>query len=215
MIGNCHDTGGSWSPLFAAHKSRLFRVPASVSDENGVMVEPFAVALHAVMRNFPRDDGVVLVMGAGVIGIFVVAALRALGSTLNKPLLGKRVMVGGADLVFDCVGSGGSIDDALRFTRSGGRMVLVGAAALPTGIDWTPLWLNEIEVKGSYIYSTELYQGKRMRTFQVALALMTEGVVDLAPLITHKFKLEDYGRALASVPKKGRSGVIKAVLALD
>lgn len=259
LIGNCHDTGGSWSPLFAAHKSRLFRVPASVSDENGVMVEPFAVALHAVMRNFPRDDGVVLVVGAGVIGIFVVAALRALGSrarvialakypfqeemvqrygadqviylargdghyeelaqalgsTLHKPLLGKRVMVGGADLVFDCVGSGGSIDDALRFTRSGGRMVLVGAAALPTGIDWTPLWLNEIEVKGSYIYSTELYQGKRMRTFQVALALMAEGVVDLAPLVTHKFKLEDYRRALASVPKKGRSGVIKAVFALD
>lgn len=215
LIGNCHDTGGSWSPLFAAHKSRLFRVPASVSDENGVMVEPFAVALHAVMRNFPRDDEVVLVVGAGVIGIFVVAALRALGSTLHKPLLGKRVMVGGADLVFDCVGSGGSIDDALRFTRSGGRMVLVGAAALPTGIDWTPLWLNEIEVKGSYIYSTELYQGKRMRTFQVALALMTEGVVDLAPLVPHKFKLEDYRRALASVPKKGRSGVIKSVFALD
>jgi len=54
-----------------------------------------------------------------------------------------------------------------------------------------------------------------MRTFQVALALMTEGVVDLAPLLTHKFKLEDYRRALASVPKKGQSGVIKAIFVLD
>ncbi len=258
LIGNCRDTGGSWSPFFVAHKSQLLKVPASVSDENGVMVEPFSVALHAVMRNYPHNDESVLVIGAGVIGICMVAALRALGSRAwvialakypfqgemiqrygadqvirltrggghydelaealgarrHKPVLGKPVVVGGAGLVFDCVGSGDSLDDALRFTRSGGKVVLVGLAALPKRIDWTPIWLNEIEVKGSYIYGIELYQGERMHTFQVALALMAEGVVDLAPLVTHKFKLEDYPRALASVAKKGRSGVIKAVFAL-
>jgi len=223
------------------------------------MVEPFSVALHAVLRNAPRDEETVLVMGAGVIGICVVAALRALGSrarvivlskypfqaraaerygadqvipldrsvdhyqelaralgaTLHKPLLGKPAMVGGADLVFDCVGSGGSIDDALRFTRSGGRMVLIGAAALPKGIDWTSIWLNEIEVKGSYIYGTELYQGQRMHTFQIALDLMAEGKVDLAPLVTHRFKLEDYREALATVAHKGRTEVMKAVFAFE
>ncbi|HID87472.1 MAG TPA: alcohol dehydrogenase [Anaerolineae bacterium] len=259
LIGNCRDTGGSWSPFFVAHKSQLLKVPDSVDDENGVMVEPFSVALHAVLRNAPRDEETVLVMGAGVIGICVVAALRALGSrarvivlskypfqaraaerygadqvipldrsvdhyqelaralgaTLHKPLLGKPAMVGGADLVFDCVGSGGSIDDALRFTRSGGRMVLIGAAALPKGIDWTSIWLNEIEVKGSYIYGTELYQGQRMHTFQIALDLMAEGKVDLAPLVTHRFKLEDYREALATVAHKGRTEVMKAVFAFE
>jgi threonine dehydrogenase-like Zn-dependent dehydrogenase len=223
------------------------------------MVEPFSVALHAVMCNYPRNDEVVLVLGAGVIGICVVTALRALGSKarvialakypfqgemiqhygadqviyltrgdghyeelaqalesrLYKPLLGKQVMVGGAGLVFDCVGSGDSLDDALRFTHSGGRVILVGLAAVPKGIDWTPIWLNEIKVKGSYIYSTELYQRKRMRTFELALALMAEGVVDLAPLVTHKFKLGDYRRALAAVASKGRKGIFKAVFAFD
>ncbi len=259
LLGSCRDTGGSWSPFFVAHRSQLFKVPPSVDDENGVMVEPFSVALHAVMRNYPSDEDTVLVMGAGVIGICVVAALRALesqarvivlakypfqaeaarrygadqvirlkrgsghyeelaealGATLHKPLLGKQAVVSGADLVFDCVGSSGSIDDALRFTRSGGRMVLVGLAALPKGIDWTPVWLNEIEVKGSYAYGTELYQGKRMHTFQVALDLMAKGKVDLAPLVTHKFKLEDYRQALAAVANKGRTKVIKAVFAFE
>jgi threonine dehydrogenase-like Zn-dependent dehydrogenase len=259
LTGCCRDTGGSWSPFFVAHRAQLFRIPAGVNDENGLMVEPFSVALHAVMCNYPRNDEVVLVLGAGVIGICVVTALRALGSKarvialakypfqgemiqhygadqviyltrgdghyeelaqalesrLYKPLLGKQVMVGGAGLVFDCVGSGDSLDDALRFTHSGGRVILVGLAAVPKGIDWTPIWLNEIKVKGSYIYSTELYQRKRMRTFELALALMAEGVVDLAPLVTHKFKLGDYRRALAAVASKGRKGIFKAVFAFD
>ena len=257
LIGNCRRTGGSWSPFFVAHKSRLFKVPPSVDDENGVMVEPFAVALHAVMRNLPCDDETVLVVGSGVIGLCVVAALRALGSKarvialakhpfqaemagrygadevirlargyyqelaeilgarLYRPIMGKPVVVGGADLVFDCVGSGASIDDALRFARSGGKVVLVGLAALPKGIDWTPIWLNELQIKGSYTYGLELCQGQRMHTFQVALDLMAEGKVDLAPLVTHKFKLEDYRRALATVARKGQSGVIKAVFAFE
>lgn len=257
LIGSCRNTGGSWSPFFVAHKSQLLKLPPSVNDGNGVMVEPFSVALHAVMRNYPRDEEAVLIVGAGVIGLCVVAALRALGSkarvivlakhpfqaeaarrygadqvirlergyyeelaealgaTLHKPLLGKQAMVGGADLSFDCVGSGDSIDDTLRFTRSGGRMVLVGLAALPKEIDWTPIWLNEIEVKGSYAYGIELYQGERMHTFQITLDLMAEGAVDLAPLVTHKFKLEDYREALAAVANKGRTGVIKAVFAFE
>jgi len=257
LIGYCRDTGGSWGPFFVAHKSHLLKLPASVSDENAVMVEPFSVALHAVMRNYPRDDQTVLIMGAGVIGLVVVAALRALGSKarvivlakypfqaemaehygadrvvrmakgfydelaqalgamLHKPIMGKPAVVGGADLVFDCVGSGSSIDDALRFTQSGGKMVLIGAASLPKGIDWTSIWLNEIEVKGSYTYGIESYQGKRMHTFEVALDLMAEGKVDLAPLVTHRFRLEDYQQALATVANKGRNKLIKAVFVFE
>ncbi|MFQ6058134.1 MAG: zinc-binding dehydrogenase [Anaerolineae bacterium] len=259
LTGFCRDTGGSWSPYLVAHRSQLLRVPHSVDDENGVMVEPFAVALRAVLHNYPRDEDTVLIVGAGVIGICVVAALRALGSrarvlvlakypfqaqaaerygadqvirltrgvdhyqelaralgaTLHTPILGKRVVVGGADLVFDCVGSDESLDDALRFTRSGGRMVLVGLAAVPKGVDWTPIWLHEIEIKGSYAYGIESYRGRRVRTFQMALDLMAEGVVDLAPLVTHRFRLEDYPRALATVTNKGRTGVMKAVFTFD
>ncbi len=255
--GTCRDTGGSWSPYFVAHSSQLFKVPPSVSDENGLLVEPFGVALHSVMGNYPQASDLVLIIGGGVVGICIAAALRALGSkaqvivlakhpfqgevaksygadqvvvlgkgyyerlaellgaTLKKPLLGKQVMVGGADIVYDCVGSGRSIDDGLRFTRSGGRMVLVGSAALPKGVDWTPIWLDEIQVVGSYIYGMELWRGERIRTFQLALDLMAEGKVDLAPLLTHQFKLEEYKSALAAVAHKGQSRVVKAAFAFD
>lgn len=259
LIGACRDTGGSWSPYFVAHRSQLFKLPPSVSDEDAVMIEPFSVALHAVIRNYPHDEDTVLVLGAGVIGICTVAALRALnskarvivlakypfqgemaqryganqvirlargidhyeqlaqalGGTLHKPILGKRMMVGGADLVFDCVGSASSIDDGLRFTQSGGRMALVGLAATPKGVDWTPIWLNEIELKGSYTYGIELYQDRRVHTFQLALDLMSGGKADLAPLVTHRFRLEDYRPALAAVANKSQSEIIKAVFAFE
>jgi len=257
LTGNCRDTGGSWSPYLVAHASQLFKVPPGVNDENGVLVEPFSVALHAVLRNYPADGDTVLVIGAGVIGICIVAALRsldskaqvivlakhpfqeeavkrygadqvihlrrdyyqklaqALGTTLRQPLLGKPAVIGGADIVYDCVGDGTSLNDGLHFTRSGGKMVLVGAAGTPKGVDWTFIWLNEIDVRGSYTYGTESYRGERIRTFQLALNLMAGGKVDLAPLVTHRFRLEDYKQALAAVANKGKSQVIKAVFAFE
>ncbi len=257
-IGSCRDTGGSWSPCFVAHQFRLLSVPESISDENALMVEPFSVALHAAMRNLPDDDHTVLVLGAGVIGLCTVAALRALGSSarvivvakypfqgemalrfgadeviylregdylravaektagkLHKPLLGKRVLVGGADIVYECVGSGGSIDDSLRMARSGGTVVLVGMAAIPKRVDWTPIWLNELTVKGSFWCSTENIPGRRVRTFQLALDWMAEGKLDLAPMVTHRFRLDDYKRALAVTADKGRHRVVKSIFVFD
>jgi threonine dehydrogenase-like Zn-dependent dehydrogenase len=80
QIGLCHDTGGSWAPYFTAHKDQLYTVPDSISDENGMMIEPFAIGLHAALQNFPKDSEQVLIIGAGTIGLCMIAALRALGS---------------------------------------------------------------------------------------------------------------------------------------
>jgi L-iditol 2-dehydrogenase len=257
-IGHCHDTGGSWSPCFVAHQSQLFVVPSSVGDDNAVLVEPFAGALHWVMRNFPGDDDTVLVLGSGVVGLCTVAALRALDSAarvivvakyrfqgemarrfgadeivhlregdyfqavaqatsgrLYKPALGKRVLVGGAGIVYECVGSERSIDDALRFTRSGGTMVLVGLAGIPKRVDWTPIWLNELRVQGSVWGGTETFQGRRLRTFQLALEWMAGDKLDLAPMVTHRFRLDDYRRALAATAHKGQYRLIKSVFVFD
>jgi threonine dehydrogenase-like Zn-dependent dehydrogenase len=256
-IGACRETGGSWSPYFVAHKSQLIKVPEEVSDENAIMVDAFSSALHPVMRNYPKDSDKVLIIGAGVIGICTVIALRILGSKahimvlakhafqgkiaerygadkviylrkgyfeevakavggkLYKPVLGKPVLVGGADVVYECVGKDDSIDDALRFTRAGGKMVLVGLAAVTKKVDWTHIWFKELEVRGDFYCSTEFYEGKRILTYQLALNFMVEGRLDLSPLLTHKFRLEDYKSAIKATANKAKSKLIKAVFFFD
>ncbi len=257
-LGNCRDTGGSWSPCFVAHQSQLFPVPANVSDESALLVDAFASALHAVLQHPPEDGDTVLVLGAGVVGLCTVLALRALGSRariivvarhrfqgelakkagagevidprqgdyeqalaqatggrLYRPILGKRALVGGADTTYECTGSASAIADSLRLTRSGGTVMLVGLAAIPRGVDWTPIWLNELTVRGSFWCGTETVAGRAVRTFQLALEWLAEGRIDLAPLLTHRFRLADYAAAFATTIHKGRHHVVKSAFVFD
>ena len=138
-----------------------------------------------------------------------------LKAKLLKPMLGKRVVVGGAHTVFDCVGSSTSIDDALRFTMPHGTMVLVGLAAFPKGVDWTPIWLKEVQVRGSFWCSTEQFEGRAMRTYEIAVELLRTGRLSLSPLLTHKFSLEDYKQAIAANLNIGSSRLIKSVFEFD
>lgn len=255
MTGFCRDTGGAWSAEFVAHRSQLLRVPEQLSDEAAVLAEPFAVALHAVLRAFPRDGDDVLVVGGGIIGLCAIAALRALGSRARivasvrypfqaqlagqfgadevlapqrgrsleqqaveafhgrslKPVLGQKVIVGGANIIYECVGSSSSVADALRFAASGGTVVLVGLAGVPRGVDWTPIWLNEVNVRGSFCYATETVADESINSMALALRLMADGKANLADLVTHRFELADYRAALETVTSKGSSGVVKAV----
>ena len=73
--GACRDTGGAWGQVLVAHRSRLVVVPSNLTDEHAVLVEPLAVAVHAVLRFVPRDARTVLVIGAGTIGLAGIAAL--------------------------------------------------------------------------------------------------------------------------------------------
>jgi len=98
----------------------------------------------------------------------------------------------------ECVGSGRSIADALWWTRPGGTMILLGVAALPRGVDWTPIWLNELRVLGSYIYGVESYEGRRVRTMDLVLEWIERGRLDPSPLVTHRFPLNDYAAALTT-----------------
>jgi len=161
---------------------------------------------EAMARRFGADVTVRLQRGDG----HYVALAELLGATLRRPLIGKRVPVGGgADVTVECVGSGRSIDDALRWTRPGGTVILLGLAALPRGVDWTPIWLNELRVLGSYIYSMESWEGRRVRTMDLMLDWIARGRLDPAPLVTHRFPLSDYRGALRTAMGKARSQAFK------
>ena len=77
QTGYCSDTGGGWSTGLVAHESQLHRVPAGMSDEAAVMVEPAACAIHGVVNGAGAlAGGTVVVLGAGTLGLCAVAALR-------------------------------------------------------------------------------------------------------------------------------------------
>jgi len=76
QTGYCSDTGGGWSTALLAHTSQIHRVPEALSDESAVMVEPAACAVHAALRARVPGGGLVAVLGAGTLGLCVVAALR-------------------------------------------------------------------------------------------------------------------------------------------
>lgn len=134
-----------------------------------------------------------------------------LGSALRRPMLGKRVLPGGADLTIECVGSSRSLDDSLRLTRPGGRVVILGLASIVSGVDWTPVWLKELQVTGSYIYRWETWQGRRRRTMEIALEWLAAGRADLGRLVTHRFPLERYRDALGAATGKAQSRAFKVV----
>jgi threonine dehydrogenase-like Zn-dependent dehydrogenase len=143
------------------------------------------------------------------------AVAELTGGKVYEPVLGKPVLVGGADLVYECVGNDSSLDDALRLARAGGRVVIVGAAGTPKGVDWSPIWFHELAVVGSYAVSTENYQGQPLRTYEVCLELMAQGKLDLTSLLTHTFPLAEYRKAFRILESKRANRALKVAFSFD
>jgi threonine dehydrogenase-like Zn-dependent dehydrogenase len=255
LIGTTRGTGGSWGEEFVAYGSQLVRIPDSMSDEEAVLVEPFACSVHAVQSNLPQKGERVFVVGAGSIGLLTVAALQALapaahvtvlarhkfqgahaktlgaervvaargdylpaladaaGSRLLKPIIGKPIGVGGFDLTFVCIASARAMDDAMRFTRAGGAIVLLGNVATLGRLDWTPLWIKELTVRGSLCYGAHRHGGAPWGAFAEAAALIADGRAPIRPLLTHTFPLSEYQRAIATAMDKGGAASVKVAFA--
>ena len=77
QTGFCADTGGGWSAGLVAHESQLHEVPAPLTDEQAVLVEPTACAVHAALTaSAGAPPATVAVIGAGTLGLLTIAALR-------------------------------------------------------------------------------------------------------------------------------------------
>ncbi len=89
--GFCADTGGGWSTAgLVAHSSQLHAVPEGFSDEDAVIIEPTACAVHAALSAGIENDDLVAVIGAGTLGLTTVAALHR----VVRPATSCTVMVG-------------------------------------------------------------------------------------------------------------------------
>ena len=241
--GFCCSTGGGWSSSMVAHASQLHPVPEAFTDDDAVMVEPTACAIHAALSSPVTEGDVVAVIGAGTLGLLTTAALRhftavgplAIGARYghqrqlarelgadyvsDPPELARLIrrltgsmtlgaqLTGGADVVFDCVGSSASITEALQIVRPRGTVVLVGMPA-NVSLELTGLWHRETRLQGAYAYGTEtLPDGRRSRTFDLAFELVA--AQKLGRLVSAHYRLRDYTRAVEHAAGAGRRGAVK------
>ena len=140
-----------------------------------------------------------IVMAAGDHRSALAATLEA---ELHKPELGPPIAIGGADVVFDCVGSSRTLDDALRFSRDRGVVIVVGMPGIPRGVDWTALWHKELVVRGCYTADEPTFERA------LALAARLEGLSDL---VGARYPLEEFRNGIAAALEAGSRGITKVV----
>ena len=244
--------GGGWGDGFTAHESMLYKVPRELDDETAVLIEPLSVGVHAALRCLPEPESRALVVGSGMIGLAVIAAVRAfspechisamaryprqvemaakLGAdevivdedpyqaaaritsgTLCNGMFKNRVLLGGFDVVYDCVGSSKTLRDSLRWTRAGGTVVLAGVSLKPMHIDLTPVWFQEVDLIGVYSHGMEVWNGIERTTYDLTVDLLQKKKLSMDGFITHRFPLGQWRTAVHTAKQKS-SGAIKVVL---
>lgn len=194
---------GGLRQLMAWPTHRLHRLPDTITDDEGALLEPLGVALHAYDLAHSRLAQTVAVIGCGPIGLMLIQLARLAGATrvlADDPLahrlaaaeqLGAQPVDGReADLVFEASGSDGAVDAALRAAKPGARVILVG---IPDG-DRTTFPASIARRKG-----LTLVMSRRMgEVYPRAIDLAARRLVDLTPLVSDAFPLDKIGVAMTT-----------------
>ena len=144
----------------------------------------------------------------------VQAAIRHAGARSHRSILGDEVLSGGFSQVYDAVGSRSSLTDALRVTAPLGRLVLLGGPAEIRGLDLTLAWTRELRIDGTYTYGAEESVPGSVHTMDEAIRLLAEHPeLPLGELVTHRFTLDEWRKAMSAALGRRRSGAIKVVFA--
>lgn len=137
---------------------------------------------------------------------------EAVGARFLPTTLGGGNLEGGAELFFDCVGSKSSLQEGLLALKARGTYVLVGTAGRLGGVDLSSLWFRELRVTGSAMYAHSYFQGRRVRTYELAVELLSRPAYPRAGLLTHIFPLKEYVRAFQAAFDKRRHSSVKVAV---
>jgi len=140
-----------------------------------------------------------------------VSAARITGGKLYTGKFKNRMILGGFDVVYDCIGSDKTLQDSLRWARAGGTVVLAGVKLKPMRVDLTPVWYQEVSLIGLYAHGPEEWDGLRQSTYDLTADLLLKKKLLVEGLITHRFPLKDW-RAAVRTARDKRSGAIKVLL---
>jgi len=225
-------TDGGYQEFFVTRPANLHRLPPGLSTAEGAMVEPLAVAVHAVNLARLEPGETVAVLGAGSIGLTVLQVARDRGARVvlvTEPLPARRALAKklgaeqvldpreteplaatldltqglGPDVVFECAGTLETPQQAIDMCRPRGRLLWVG---IPPG-DTITLSIHEARRKELTLVMARRF----LATYPQAIDLAADHRADLACLITHRFGLAETEAAFALVEQYAE-GVIKAII---
>lgn len=226
-------TNGGYAQYVCNHVNSVYRIPDGMSMVEATLVTTAATSLYGIRRIGGIQAGeTVVVSGPGAIGLMAVVMARLMGAgtivlTGTRPerletglKLGADLAINvrtedpigriqeltagvGADAVLECAGTARAAVDAVNFCKKNGRVALVGIYAKPAPLDVNKIVQWNITVAGS--------KAEGERSMAQALALLGRGSVDLSPLITHTFALDQIHAAFETAEKR-LGGAIKVVV---
>ncbi|GGP10081.1 zinc-dependent alcohol dehydrogenase [Oceanobacillus neutriphilus] len=215
---------GTMAEYFIAPETQVLALPDTVTYDEGVLVEPLAVGVHAAYKGEVQPTDRVAILGAGPIGLLTLIAVKDRGAenivvtdvleySLDKAKeMGASSVInikdnqnwvneakqtldkGSFDKVFITAGVPGIVNDALNLLKKGGRVVTVAMFHGQQEIDIEQLQQNEKEVAGCMTYNRP--------DSEKALEIITKGELNVTKVISHKLHYEQAGEGFKMVDKK-------------
>lgn len=226
-IGVGIDRDGAFADYLALPASNVFRLPTAVTDEVATIFDPFGNATHTAL-SFDLVGEDVLITGAGPIGAMAVAVAshvgvrnvivtdvnpyrlrlaQSMGATRVvdvthedvRDVMREQGMAEGFDVGLEMSGSPAAFRTMLETMVHGGRIAMLGIFPDEVSIDWSDVIFKGLRIKGVY--------GREMFETWYKMASLLQAGLDLSPVITHRFDIEDFPEAFA-VTASGNSGKV-------
>jgi len=203
---------GAFAEYVAVPAANTYRIPDSVDDAQGALIEPLSCAVHGLRRIGPVTGVDVLLTGAGTMGLLLLQLLRNAGAGSVSVVDRKESRLAaakavGADsiatdvaaldrgpfgVVVDATGAPAAIEAGFATLDRGGRLLVFGVTSGDATVSLSPfrIYNDEITVLGSMAV---------LNSFGAAADLMAAGTIDTAPLLGQPYTLAEFPEALASV----------------
>ncbi len=206
---------GGYQEYVVVPQSSLYHIPAGISWEEAIMIEPFTIAEQVCSRAEITKEDVVFIMGAGPVGLSILKRAKLSGATCyvsdiigakldfarqygaDEAINAKNVDVkeeilrltggNGATVVIDAVCSVKSFELALSYVCSAGRVIALGFSKEPSAINQLSITAREIDVRGSRLHNNK---------FPTVIELFTSGKLEVKDMITHCFPFTEIHEAL-------------------
>ena len=228
-------TTGVASDYFAVDASKITVIPDDMTYNEGAMMEPLAVTVHAVKRAGDVTGLKVAVLGAGPIGILLAQSAKAMGAAqvmitdigdyrlelakqcgadfvvnTAKRDFGEAMLEcfgpDKADVIYDCAGNDITMGQAIKYARKGSQIILVAVYAGMANVDLAVLNDHELDLNTSMMY--------RHEDFVDAIRYVNEKKIQLKPLMSKHFAFDDYLAAYQYIDNN-RETTMKVIIDID